>query len=196
VRNLRKLLHDDYSEDRDCQVGTPAYRALRHRDGRRRSQVLEVLKSRKSFEAVDLYAAAWILNHGDTHEEAAKAHELAMRAAELGHREAKWLAAAALDRSLMYLGQPQKYGTNIVPDGVGYRLWDVDPNTTDRERSSWDVPALAEMQRRASEQAAPQPPMDTAPVWLRNAIERWKASEDCALGRAEPGSSASRCGGS
>jgi hypothetical protein len=25
----------------------------------------------------------------------------------------------------MYGGLPQKYGTNLVPDGVGWRLWDV-----------------------------------------------------------------------
>ena len=48
----------------------------------------------------------------------------------------------------MYADQPQKYGTNIVPDGVGWRLWDVDPTTTDAERIANDVPPLAEMQAR------------------------------------------------
>jgi glycine oxidase len=34
----------------------------------------------------------------------------------------------------MYQGKPQKYGTQFVPDGKRWRLWDVDPTTTDAER--------------------------------------------------------------
>ncbi len=32
-----------------------------------------------------------------------------------------------------------------------YRLWDVDPSTTDEERAAWDVPPLAEALRQAEE---------------------------------------------
>ncbi|OZI05869.1 hypothetical protein BWI93_23540 [Siphonobacter sp. BAB-5385] len=74
-----------------------------------------------------------------------------MTSVELGNPAGKWLAAAALDRWHMYQGQPQKYGTQLVPDEGRYRLWDIDPDTTDEEQAQWNVPALAEMERRASQ---------------------------------------------
>ncbi len=66
-----------------------------------------------------------------------------MKGAELGHRAARWLAAAAHDRWLMRQGKPQKYGTQYVTEGDRWRLWEVDPATTDQERKEWSVPPLA-----------------------------------------------------
>ena len=171
-----RLLAEDQAEDRAVLAGEPAYIALRTRDRARREAVMTLLAEGWPEEADDLYAAAWILNHGDAAEEAALGSRLAARAAELGRPGARWLAAAALDRSLMYAGLPQKYGTNMVPDGVGYRLWEVDPATTDAERLANDVPRLAEMQARAAAISDPQPDMAGAPGWLRSALRRWAAS--------------------
>ena len=168
-----RLLTEDQAENRAVLAGQPAYVALRARDRARREAVLELLADGWPEYADDLYAAAWILNHGDAWDEAAHGHRLAQRAAELGHPKARWLAAAAWDRAMMYSGRPQKYGTNIVPDGVGYRLWDVDPATTDAERLANDVPPLAEMQARAAAITDPQPDMAGAPDWLRRAMRRW-----------------------
>ncbi|HEY3888190.1 MAG TPA: hypothetical protein VGL73_06420 [Caulobacteraceae bacterium] len=175
--DLDRLLRDDKAEDRAVVVGSPEYAALRTRDAARRERVAAVLAEGRGFSPRERFAAAWILNHGDTVEEALRAHELARQAAREGCRKARWLAAAALDRSLMYAGRPQRYGTNMVPDGVGYRLWDVDDKTTDDERAEWDVPSLAEMQQRAKELSAraPQPSLDEAPAWLRAAIKRWNS---------------------
>lgn len=74
----------------------------------------------------------------------------------------------------MYEGRPQRSGTQSVPDGVRYRLWDVEPATTDEERAAWDVPPLAEQLRRAEvlTRNEPQPRMGGAPAWLKAAIER------------------------
>lgn len=163
---LARLLAGDQGEDRAVRAGEPAYVALRERDRTRREAVMALLADGWPEDADALYAAAWILNHGDLSEEAALGSRLAARAAELGRPGARWLAAAALDRSLMYAERPQKYGTNIVPDGVGWRLWDVDPTTTDAERLANDVPPLAEMQARAAAITDPQPDMSTAPGWL------------------------------
>lgn len=174
--DLERLLDEDRAEDRSVIAGCPEYAALRRRDALRRQQVRAILRERSEPTADQLFAAAWILNHGDTAEEAIAAHDLAKRAAEEGLASARWLAAAALDRSLMYSGRPQRYGTNIVPDGVGYRLWDVEPKTSDTERAEWNVPPLAEMRQRAAEMSSQvaQPPLDGAPEWLREAIKRWK----------------------
>ena len=170
---LVRLLAEDQAEDRAVLAGEPAYVALRDRDRVRREAVMALLADGWPEEADGLYAAAWVLNHGDLSEEAALGSRLAARAADKGRPGARWLAAAALDRSLMYAERPQKYGTNIVPDGVGWRLWDVDPATTDAERRANDVPPLAEMQARAVAITTPQPDMAEAPESLRRAMRRW-----------------------
>jgi TPR repeat protein len=179
---LAKLYAEDRREHADVPpLDTPEYRALRERDRRRRERAAELLAGLEASGAAssdDLYHAAWLFNHGDQPAEARRAHELAREAAERGHRPARWLAAAAYDRWCMYEGQPQRYGTQFVPDGVRHRLWDVDPATTDEERAAWDVPPLAEQLRRADEltRSQPQPSMEEAPAWLTAAIARW-ASE-------------------
>ena len=170
---LLNLLFDDRAESRDVLAGTEGYDRLRQRDKARRDRVKVLINDGWPRDPEALYAAAWVLNHGDLSDEALLGHQLAARARDLGHAKARWLAAAALDRSLMYQGLPQKYGTNIVPDGRAYRLWDVDPATTDDERIGNDVPVLAEMQARAAEMTGPQPDMDGAPDWLKAALRRW-----------------------
>lgn len=179
------LLSALYAEDRHEHAavppaGTPEYRALRERDRTRRARAqaaLAALRDAGNISPDDLFHAAWLLNHGDLPEEARRSHELAREAAERGHPRARWLAAAAFDRWCMYEGRPQKYGTQFVPDGQRYRLWALDPSTTDADRAAWDVPPLAEQLRRAEEmtEREPQPPMADAPAWLRAAIERWRS---------------------
>lgn len=161
-------------------VGSAEYRALRARDRERRRAAegaLHELRARGGASADDLYHAAWLLNHGETPDEARRAHDLAREAASKGHAGARWLTAAAFDRWCMYEGRPQRYGTQFVPDGVRFRLWDVDPATTDAQRAEWDVPPLAEQQRRAEEltRTESQPPMDEVPAWLGAALERWRS---------------------
>jgi hypothetical protein len=178
---MNQELYSLYLQDRQehgqgFEAGTPEYDAMRRRDRDRRKRAGRILKDEASPDAEDFYHAAWLFNHGETEEEARRAHNLARRAAELGHRPAKWLTAATYDRWQMYQGKPQKYGTQIVPDGKRYRLWDVDPDTTDPERARWDVPPLAEQQKRAAAltKSTPQPPMEEAPQWLKEAIDRWR----------------------
>jgi hypothetical protein len=175
VSELLRLLAEDRAEDRSGVAGTPGYAEFRARDAARRDSVATILAAGGPFLAEDLYAAAWVFHHGDTTDEARRAHEFARRAAEQGHKPARWLAAATLDRSLMHAGKPQHYGTQIVPDGIGWRVWDVEPATTDAERAKWDVPPLAEQERRAAANtmAQPQLPFDSAPQWWRDAMVRW-----------------------
>jgi hypothetical protein len=176
---LRALYDDDLREHEAVPpVGTPAYLALRDRDRARRAEArtsLQELKSAGTAVSADLYHAAWLLNHGDTAGDACEASELAREAALNGYAPARWLAAAAYDRWCMYSGKPQKFGTQFVPDGKRYRLWDVEGDTSDEERAQWDVPPLATQYMRAEEMTRNelQPPMDTAPAWLKSALRRW-----------------------
>ncbi len=92
--------HPDY--------GTPEYWALRWRDTERRKRLQSIVESGGLKESEDYYYAAWILNHGENVEEIWQAHILTKKAAELGFRQARWLAAATYDRWLMYQGKPQR----------------------------------------------------------------------------------------
>ena len=178
---LQTLFRADQDERTNHpQVGTSEYSALRERDAERRKRLQMIIESEELTEAEDYYIAAWLLNHGEIVAEIWQAHTLAKKAAELGLRRARWLAAATFDRWLMYQGKPQKYGTQIVPDGKRQRVWDVDPTTSDAERAEWDVPLLEEMEKRAAEvtRTEEMPPMDDAPEWLKDALLRWRAEDE------------------
>jgi hypothetical protein len=178
---LKRLYREDLTEHASVpRVGTGEYARLRERDRLRRAaarEALEELRSAEAASAEDLFHAAWLFNHGDAPDEAKQAHAWALEAASRGFGPARWLTAAAYDRWMMYEGRPQKYGTQFVPDGTRYRLWDVDPETTDEDRAEWGVPPLREQRERAERMslAEPQPPPGGAPSWLKTAIERWKA---------------------
>jgi hypothetical protein len=175
-----KTLFDMDSREHESvpSVGTPEYSALRERDRVRGIRAAEIVASSRAMSSDDLYHAAWILNHGDEVSEAKQAHDLSSRAADLGHPKARWLAAASYDRWCMYQGRAQKYGTQIVPDGTRYRVWDTEHGTSDEEREAFGVPVLKEQHRRAEEltRRQPQPQLDQAPQWLKHAIVRWRAA--------------------
>ena len=184
-----RLLYETDKQERINQpkVNTPEYRSMRARDLQRRERVMEMLAANKLTTAEDYFHAAHIMNHGDTIEDARNAHKLALRSSELGYRPARWLAAASYDRWQMYQGKPQKYGTNYVYDGREDRLWDVDPETTDKERAAWDVPPLAEQLRKAQEANQHKIPMSeeeqkefeaNAPQWLKQALHKWHTEQD------------------
>jgi hypothetical protein len=178
-----------YNADREERIdqrrmGTPEYTAMRERDTQRRLRAAAILATLTTPEAADLYHAAQLFQHGDEPEDAWRAYELAREASERGDERARWLTAAAYDRWLVYQGEPQKYGTQYIQDGMRHRLWDVDPTTTDAERAGWNVPPLAEQLRKAEEATHRDPPqpinLDDAPWWLKEALLRWKRNESAA----------------
>jgi hypothetical protein len=187
--NMNDELLSLYNADRQdhanqAKANTPEYRSMRARDLRRRKRVMEIMEKDDTFTAEDYFHAAQIMNHGDTPEDAERAHTFATRSSELGHRPARWLAAASYDRWLMYQGKPQKYGTNYIYDGRQDRLWDVDPSTTDAERAAWGVPPLAEQLRKAEGANRHKTPMTerelqeflaNAPDWFKKILNKWAA---------------------
>src|SRR6266699_5113646 len=185
-QELHALFVADQAERNDHPAyDTPEYWQLRERDAGRRQRVNELLTQGLLTAPDDYFHAALIFQHGETLEEIWQAHELAQRAAEMGatkamgSKDSRWLAAAALDRWLMYQGKPQTYGANFVPDGKRWRLWDVDPTTTDAERAANHVPSLQEQLQQAERytQELGQPSRDTAPEWMKEALERWERED-------------------
>jgi hypothetical protein len=122
------------------------------RDRVRRQRVEELVGSEALQDPEDYFHAAMVFQHGETLDDFWRAYELANRGAQLGHPNCRWLTAAAYDRGLMNQGKPQKYGTQYTSrDDKPYRLWDVDPTTTNEERAAWDVPPLTEALQQAEE---------------------------------------------
>ncbi len=152
-QELRLIFEEDQS---DRASGLVAER-MPERDADRRQRVRALIEARGLAEPADYYHAAMVFQHGVEPADFWRAHELALKAADMGDRTARWLAAAAYDRWLMNQGRPQKYGTQYRPIAGKWVLWDVDPETTDEERSRWDVPPLAEAKRRATDLIGSEP---------------------------------------
>lgn len=136
---LRRLLEED---QRDLK-NTPVNRVKR--DMLRRNRVRGILSEGGMTEGIDFFHAALIFQHGDSLNDWFQAHELAKKASELGYFEARWLAAVALDRWLVWQGRLAKYGNQLIPFGGTYRLPCVDPATTDEERKKWGIATLADL---------------------------------------------------
>lgn len=141
---LIELANQDQA-DRD---GRHEWADVQSRDQARRARVTAILEAGGARRSGDYFHAALIFQHGQTPADAHHAHELALKAVELNAKSAgaKWLAAAAKDRELMFEGKPQKYGTQYKLDEKSGRmkLWQVDPKVTDAERAAWNVPPLSE----------------------------------------------------
>lgn len=117
-----------------------------------RSQTLELISQALVREPEDQYQAALILQASNVPtgaESCLLGYYLAVQAAEKGHEQARFLAAAAYDRFLVHTGQLQKYGTQYVTDTSGVLdLYPIDSSTSDSERVAWGVPPLHELQEK------------------------------------------------
>lgn len=140
---LLQLFEEDQA-DRALPYNQIDWKVVGPRDQARRQRVDAIIAAGQARHADDYHHAAMVFQHGETVEEIGRARELALLAVKLDpkHSKARWLAAAALDRYLMYQGLPQKYGTQFKKVDGKWQLWQVDPTVTDAERAEWNVPPL------------------------------------------------------
>ncbi len=123
------------------------------RDAARQARTRALLDGGALRTGDDFYRAAFIFQHGTKANDYLMAHTLAVAAAARGHAGAAWIAAAALDRYLQKIGQPQIYGTQYrTPDR---RNTTQEPyNRTlvpDALRKALGVPTQAEQEVRRRE---------------------------------------------
>ena len=131
-------------------------------EGEHRNRVFELLAQMQITTARDKIRAAIILQHTpammwDTKvtsrsvENYLLAHHLAKAAVADGYERGKRMCAISLDRYLMYRGQSQKFGTQIVYNNKTntWTLYPIDPNTTDEERAQWNVEPLDTLKMNA-----------------------------------------------
>ncbi len=119
----------------------------------RRREAWALVEKGRAKQADDAFHAASILVGSDRSAEVARAGELARQALarDPDLLAARPLVATAEDRARMLAGQPQKYGTQLVEVAGAWKVYDVDPATSDAERAEWGLPPLADAQARAAE---------------------------------------------
>lgn len=124
--------------------------ALTQRDRRRLEQVRTLVEAGVLKLGIDYQRAATVFQHGKDSADFRTAYELASKAVALGQNDARGLAAASLDRYLISVGKPQKFGTQWRKGATGeIELYPVDPMTTDEERAIWGIAPLETLRKQA-----------------------------------------------
>jgi hypothetical protein len=145
---LEELFQQD-QEDRQKVYDTPdAVERLRQRDAARRKRLSEMIDAGEVRTKNDLFHAAILLHHGDTADDFLACHRFSSIAALMGHKTARWLMAASLDRCLMALGHAQVYGTQFEYNN-GERKYELRLPTQERwtldfEKKFLGVPSIPE----------------------------------------------------
>jgi hypothetical protein len=147
---VTERLKDLFAADQAArQADSIDWDRLSAEDRQRRVEVLGYLTHGELIAPESLFYAAFIFQHGNCPDHYQLAHQLAERALDAGFDQARWIFAATLDRYLLSVGQPQKYGTQfLIQEDGQWRLQPYDPSTTDAERQRYNVPPLEEQLRR------------------------------------------------
>jgi hypothetical protein len=120
----------------------------------RREIVRRLIRAGGLVTAEDYVNGALLLQHGDTPEDFLLAHVLATIAGFKGNRTGRFLSAAALDRYLLNVEQPQVFGIQSTRDFTkdAKYCYSMTPNLaiiTDQIRKEYAYPlTAAEIQRR------------------------------------------------
>jgi hypothetical protein len=143
---LIKLFEEDQGDREELsKPGTAQqkWQAIAARDVARRTRVLKMLEKMQITDGDGLFFAAVILQHGNCSSHYKLAVRLAGTAIALGYDDGRLLYADAVDRYLMSLNKPQKFGTQYtLRDGKKQLIGGVDQNTTNLERAKYNVPPI------------------------------------------------------
>ena len=118
----------------------------------RREMVRRLIRAGGLVTAKDYVNGALLLQHGDAPEDFLLAHVLAIIAGFKGSGTGRWLSAAALDRYLLNVGQPQAFGIQPTRDftKMATACHSMTPNLaiiTDQIRKEYTPLTAAEIQR-------------------------------------------------
>jgi hypothetical protein len=115
-------------KDREAPIGSIDWKTIGPRDAARRARVRQLIDKGEVRTGLDYERAAMVFQHGDTSDDILFAHVLAVTALGKGNTQARWLAAASLDRYLHRLGQPQVFGNQYTnKDTSGNEGWTMEP---------------------------------------------------------------------
>ena len=113
-------------------------------------KVHELFDAKRVVSADDYLWASAILVESDSLEELNNAYEVALEAARLGEDRGFRVAAEACDKQLVKQGMHQRYGTQYMWEPVlgAWRLYPLDPRTSDAERKGMGVEPLEELKKK------------------------------------------------
>jgi hypothetical protein len=133
--------------------------AQEDQDQQRRARTGELLDQGALHSGDDFYHAAFVYQHGDKPDDFLKAHILAMVAVSKGKPDAKWIAAATLDRYLQNIGRPQVFGTQyFIPKGGKVTQEPYNRALmSDALRAVMGVPSMAKQDERLKSFGTPPP---------------------------------------
>jgi hypothetical protein len=147
-QELHKLEQADQS-DRASGSNKINWAVVGERDAVRRARAMEILKSGNVRSADDYLNAAIIFQHGDAVEDTELALALATTASRIDDtkKDAKILAAQAMDRILVKRGKPQWYGTQFFKNKSTGK-WEMFPTdltvVTDAQREAMGIPTITD----------------------------------------------------
>jgi len=144
VDRMYRGLHEDV---RDRGADPRAARELAERNANRAAKIRRIAEAGELEGGPDHLKAAVILVETDDMENLELSLVLALKAVEFGEPLGRRVAAEAIDKQLVKTQQQQKYGTQYewVPVLSAWRLYPLDPETTDAEREGMGVPRLSEL---------------------------------------------------
>lgn len=124
-----KQIYDADQKDREAPPGKALdWETIGLRDTARQKRVRELIEKRRLNTGKDYERAAMVFQHGEGSNDILLAHVLAVTAIGKGDLDARWLAAAALDRFLQRIGQPQVFGTQFSSKTEnGQQTWTMEP---------------------------------------------------------------------
>jgi hypothetical protein len=144
IGHLYASLQADVAERRPGALPDPK---LEERHAARAAEVRQIVAKGELKTAKERFEAAVLLVEMDDAEDLKLAEVLAQQAAAEGERLGPRVAAEAIDKQLVLRHLPQRYGTQYEWVAVlgEWRLYPLDPKTTDSERQAVGVPPLTEL---------------------------------------------------
>ncbi len=180
-KELLNLFRADQNEDRTtARYGTPGHWELRQRELKRRERVSAILESGAATAPEDYYHAAVIFQRSDNLDDIWQTHTLAVAAAKLGHRPARWLAASSLNRWLTCQGTPGRYPRESADPARREAAVPEPPAPAQgSERARWNVAALEKTGNDESSRTGKcreRSAKGNTPSWLDEPLYRWHPS--------------------
>jgi len=150
---LRGLAQDQRDDVLTPPKNSEEALALAERLQERADKARKLLGEKDASSAAAHYYAALVFVQCHVEADLELAQQQALAAAELGEQRGFRVAAEAEDKLLLKRGMLQRYGTQFVWEPVlrAWRLYPIDPRTTDAERKAMGVPALEQIKQQEAE---------------------------------------------
>ncbi|TSC78759.1 MAG: hypothetical protein G01um101433_91 [Parcubacteria group bacterium Gr01-1014_33] len=149
-KELKKIYREDQKDRRNPLFKTD-FSQFRKRDLLRKKKLDTLFRSCRIKTGEDYYHAALLYHHNLSTASSKRAVRLARVSIELGTKKALRLYAITIDRLLIKQGKKQKFGTQYRLIKGTWRLYSVDPKTTNTERALYNIPPLPHIRSVAYE---------------------------------------------